>query len=75
MPLAYRMLYGTKNEAKGGKTMVVTIATHNGSAVSREHNIRNRRVTNPQEHIDQNGKYEIWHDEKIREAYDYLRNR
>ncbi|MDO5785000.1 MAG: plasmid recombination protein [Eubacteriales bacterium] len=49
--------------------MAVTIATHNGSSVSREHNIRNRRVTNPQEHIDPNGQYEIWRDEKARDAY------
>lgn len=49
--------------------MAVTIATHNGSSVSREHNIRNRRVTNPQEHIDPDGYYEIWRDEKVRDAY------
>lgn len=49
--------------------MAVTIATHNGSSVSREHNIRNRRVTNPQEHINPHGHYEIWRDEKARDAY------
>lgn len=52
--------------------MSVTIATHNGSSVSREHNIRNRKVTDKEEHIDKKGEFEIWHDEKIRTAYDRI---
>lgn len=48
---------------------MATIATHNGSKVCRDHNIRNPKVTSKESHIDPNGKYEIWHDEKIREAY------
>lgn len=49
--------------------MGVTIATHNGSKVAREHNIRNERVTSHEAHIDPNGIHEIWHDEPIRQAY------
>ncbi len=52
--------------------MSVTIATHNGTRVSREHNVRNRNVTNKEKHIDPNGVHEIWHDEKIRMAYQRL---
>lgn len=48
---------------------MATIATHNGSSVAREHNIRNRNVTDKEKHIDKNGTYEIWKDEKPREAY------
>lgn len=50
-------------------SVTVTIATHNGSKVRREHNIRNRRVTDKESHIDPNGTYEIWHDENPRDAY------
>lgn len=52
--------------------MGVTLATHNGSLVRREHNIRNPKVVAKEEHIDMNGVHEIWHDEKIREAYDRI---
>lgn len=48
---------------------MATIATHNGSKLCRDHNIRNPKVTQKESHIDPNGHYEIWHDEKIREAY------
>lgn len=50
----------------------MTISTHNGSQVARDHNIRNRKITDKEEHIDRNGTYEIWHDEKPREAYKRL---
>lgn len=52
--------------------MGVTISTHNGSAVAREHNIRNRKVTSKEGHIDPQGKHEIWIDEKPKEAYERL---
>lgn len=52
--------------------MGVTISTHNGSKVHREHNIRNQKVVSKEEHIDLNGSYEVWHDEKIRDAYERL---
>lgn len=52
--------------------MGVTLATHNGSLVRREHNIRNPKVVAKEEHIDMNGVHEIWHDEKIREAYERI---
>lgn len=48
-----------------------TISTHNGSVANREHNIRNPRATDKQEHIDKSLKEqnEVLHDEKPREAY------
>lgn len=51
--------------------MAKTISTHNGSAANREHNVRNPRATDKQEHIDKSlkGRNEILHDEKPREAY------
>ena len=49
--------------------MGVTISTHNGSAVAREHNIRNPKVVSKEAHIKPNGKFEIWYDEKPRDAY------
>lgn len=52
--------------------MPITISTHNGHKIAREHNVRNRKVTNKEEHIDPNGIYEIWIDEKIRQAYERL---
>ena len=48
---------------------MATIATHNGSTVARQHNIRNRRVTDKEDHIDPSGTYEIWHDERPEDAY------
>lgn len=52
--------------------MGVTISTHNGSAVAREHNIRNRKVTDREGHIDPHGNHEIWIDEKPQAAYQRL---
>lgn len=52
--------------------MGVTISTHNGSSVARDHNIRNRNITDKESHIDPNGVYEIWHDEKLTDAYHRL---
>lgn len=49
--------------------MGVTIATHNGSAYRREHNVRNEKVVSKEAHIQKDGVFEIWHDEKPREAY------
>lgn len=49
--------------------MKVTIATHNGSKVAREHNIRNEKVISKNENIDPSGVFEVWHDEKVRDAY------
>lgn len=52
--------------------MRVTISTHNGSSVARQHNIRNRNVTSKESHIDISGKYEIWYDESPRAAYERI---
>ena len=49
--------------------MGYTISTHNGSLVSRDHNIRNIKIVEKEDHIDPNGYFEIWHDEKERDAY------
>ena len=52
--------------------MKVTISTHNGSKVAREHNIRNPKVVSKEEHIDLSRPHETWIDEPIREAYKRL---
>ena len=49
-----------------------TISTHNGSVSRREHNIRNPHIVAKETHIDPNGHYEIWKDEKVRDAYERL---
>lgn len=50
----------------------ITISVHNGTKVSRAHNIRNRKVTDKEPHIDKNGWYAVWHDEPLRNAYKRL---
>lgn len=50
----------------------ITISVHNGTKVSRAHNMRNRKVTDKEPHIDKNGWYAIWHDEPLRDAYKRL---
>lgn len=57
---------------KGSGKMPVTISTHNGTAVAREHNIRNKKVISKENHIDPNGIHETWIDEPIRQAYERL---
>ena len=49
-----------------------SISNQNGPAVSRGHNIRDPRSIKNQEHIKEGGEFEIWHDEKPREAYKRL---
>ena len=49
--------------------MKYTVSTHNGSAVARDHNIRNRNVTDKEPHIDPDRIYEIWADERPQDAY------
>lgn len=53
----------------------VTISTHNGSQVSQDHNMRNRKVTDKENHIDKNGIYEVWENERVRDAYHRLFDR
>lgn len=50
----------------------ITISVHNGTKVSRAHNMRNRKVTDKEPHINKNGWYAIWHDEPLRDAYKRL---
>ena len=47
----------------------VTIATHNGSKVARDHNIRNEKVVSKEKHIDLNRVHEVWKDERVQDAY------
>lgn len=49
--------------------MAYTIATHNGSKVSRQHNIRLRSITDREAHISRTGIHETWLDVPPREAY------
>lgn len=51
---------------------MVTISTHNGSAVHQAHNIRAEKVVSKEEHIDPNGVHETWIHEPVREAYHRL---
>lgn len=48
---------------------MATLATHNGSAVRRQHNIRNPKAVSKQGHIHEGGHYEIWRDEPVKSAY------
>lgn len=48
---------------------MVTISTHNGSQVARQHNLRNSKVTDKEAHIIKNGDHEVWLDEAPRMAY------
>jgi len=50
----------------------VTISTHNGSQVARQHNLRNPKVIVKEDHIDPNGHFEVWLDEDPKEAYERL---
>ena len=50
----------------------VTISTHNGSQVARQHNLRNPKVICKEDHIDPNGHFEVWLDEDPKAAYERL---
>lgn len=52
--------------------MEVTISTHNGSKVARDHNLRKPWYVKAQEHIDPSGIHETWHDETLSHAYERL---
>ena len=52
--------------------MTTTISTHNGSAAHRGHNIRDERAIKNQDHIDRSGGFEVWKDEKPKDAYNRL---
>lgn len=51
---------------------MATISTHNGSAVSRGHNLRKKNIVDKEEHIDPDGMHETWVDESPRRAYERL---
>ena len=65
------IMYRNINTFFGGITMI-TISTHNGSQVAREHNLRNPKVVSKEEHIRADGEYEVWHDESLHAAYDRI---
>ena len=50
----------------------VTISTHNGSQVARQHNLRNPKVIAKEDHIDPDGHFEVWLDEDPKAAYERL---
>ena len=50
----------------------VTISTHNGSQVARQHNLRNPKVISKEDHIDPDGHFEVWLDEDPKAAYERL---
>ncbi len=53
--------------------MAYTISIHNqGSAAHRDHNIRNPKIVDKEAHIEKNGIFEIWKDEKPQDAYKRL---
>lgn len=49
--------------------MAYTISTHNGSTVSRQHNLRNPKVVDKQPHVRKDGLHETWIDKSPRQAY------
>ena len=51
-----------------------TIATHVGTKIARQHNIRDRRITDKEAHIDPLGKHEVWFNCNLteKEAYHKL---
>lgn len=51
-----------------------TIATHVGTKIARQHNIRDKRITEKEAHIDPNGKHEVWFNCNLteKEAYHKL---
>lgn len=48
---------------------MATISTHNGSQISRKHNIRDKSVVSKENHIDPNGWHETWLDIPPKKAY------
>ena len=54
--------------------MPYTIATHVGTKIARQHNIRDKRITDKEAHIDPNGKHEVWFNYNLteKEAYHKL---
>ena len=49
-----------------------TISAHFGKKMSRDHNIRNRNITNSEDHIDPDGYFRIIEDRPIKKFSDRL---
>ncbi|MCQ2387998.1 MAG: plasmid recombination protein, partial [Clostridia bacterium] len=52
--------------------VITTIAVHNGFKVARQHNLRNRNITDKENHIRREGIHETWIDEEPKKAYEKL---
>lgn len=55
-----------------GVVGMATIATHNGSSVSRGHNLRKDEIVSKEDHIDPDGIHETWYDIAPRQAYEQI---
>lgn len=66
------LLDHTISATEKGVVGVATIATHNGSSVSRGHNLRKDEIVSKESHIDPAGIHETWHDEAPRQVYERL---
>jgi hypothetical protein len=51
---------------------MVTISTHIGHDISREHNLRDPAVILKEKHIDPQGEHETWIDKPLRQAYEEI---
>ena len=49
--------------------IIATISTHNGSTLSQRHNRRDKKITEKEKHIKENGQHESWLDIDIKDAY------
>lgn len=52
--------------------MSYTLSVQNGSQCNRSHNIRSEKTIMKEPHINPEGQFEIWHDEKEQDAYQRL---
>lgn len=49
--------------------MTYTLSVQNGSQCNRSHNIRSEKTVTKEDHINPDGRAEIWYDERERDAY------
>lgn len=51
---------------------MATTAFHNGTTVHQGHNRRDKWIVDKESHIRPSGNFEIWHDEKLTDAYERI---
>ena len=51
---------------------MATTAFHNGTTVHQGHNRRDKWIIDKESHINPTGNFEIWHDEKLTDAYERI---